>query len=209
MESRTKKQQRKTKRFIIIAGLIMIFLMVFSMAGVYLNGQSENALKYGNFSFKVEQVQNSQMYTTSLNGQKYYFYTLPDAAKSSIGTLNGMDRIGSANTLIFTEEPLGLDQQASSERITFNGIATDLSSTTSKTILIGITKQDQLSGQRVFSCNNATSASPVLILNESVYSATINITEVKPNCFELSSNGMDILIMRDYLLYRSLGVITD
>jgi hypothetical protein len=208
MASRLKKQEKKTKRNIIIAGLIMIFLMVFSMLGVYLNSQEESSLKYNTFNFKIEQVQGYQMYTTKLNNQKYYFYTLPEAAKTNIANLTGIDRISTANTLIFIKDPLGIDQQASSEQITFNGIATDLSATTSKTILIGITKEDPLSGQKVFSCNNATSSAPILVLKEGNYQS-INITEEKPNCFMLSASGMDILILRDYLLYKSLGIITN
>ncbi len=209
MESKSKRQQKKTKRNIIIAGMIMIFLMIFSMLGVYLNSQdAANTLKYNTFSFNIEQIQGGQMYTTKLNGQKYYFYTLPDAAITSIGNLTGIDRISAASTLIFTKDPLSINQQASSEQITFSGIAADLSATAGKTILVGITTEDSLSGQIVLNCNNANTSSPVLMLKEGTYSS-INITEKKPNCFEISSNGMDLLVMRDYLLYKSLGIITN
>jgi hypothetical protein len=209
MDSRSKKQERKARRNVIIAGLIMIFLMVFSMLAVYVSNQENNALKYGNTTFNIEQVQGSQMYSTKLNGQKYYFYTLPDAATAAIGDLTGIDRISTATTLIFTENPLGIDAQASSEQITFYGVAKDLSMTAGKTILAGITKEDSLSTQKVFTCDNATTNMPVLMLNESVYSVNINVTEIKPNCFEINAGGMDLLIMRDYILYRSLGIITN
>jgi hypothetical protein len=208
MRSETLRKERRMRRNNIIIGLILLFVMVFSMLGVYVNraDQQTNGMSYNGYNFKIENVQGGQMASTDVNGQKYYFYTLPVDAKRIIENLTGINEMGRATKIIFTNEPLGLNNQASSEQIYFDKLVLDMQTTSGKQIVSGLSAPDEFLDKQVYSCANASDSSVVVMFKKGIYQ-NINITEISNNCFEVKSDTSNILAFRDYLMYKSLGII--
>lgn len=209
MRSEAIRKERKMRRNNIIIGIILLLLMVFSMFAVYFNGQNNDVnsnLEYNGYKFTVEDVNGGQMAATVVNGQKYYFYNLPQDAKAEIEVLEGIDIIRSSTKIMFVKEPLGLNSQASSEELYFDAIVLDLQSFSGKQVLSGFSEEDVFSDKAVYTCENATADSPVIMLSKGAYQK-INITQISEGCFELESDARGLLLLRDYLIYSSLNII--
>jgi hypothetical protein len=209
MRSETIRKEKKMRRNNTIIGILLLSLMVFSMFAYYFSspdGDVNPDLKYNNYTFAVEDVQGGQMISTTVNNQKYFFYTLPSEAKRTVENLTGVSIMRSSPKIIFVNEPLGLNNQVSSDQLYFDVMATDVMSFSGKQIVLGLSAQDDFSDKTVYACENSSSNSPVVRLKKGIYQQ-INITEVSDNCFEITSDTMNLLILRDYLIYTSLNII--
>lgn len=206
MRSRSLRKERRMKRNNIIIGIILLVLMVGSMLAVTIGNSSDANLVYGDYVFKIEDVEGGQMATTKVNGQKYYFYSLPSDALALFQNQTAVRDISFAQTIILVKEPLNLGSQASSDHVVFDQLALDLGALSEKTIITGISKEDEFSQKLVYTCNDASDTTAVIMLQNGTYSST-NISPISDNCYGLKSDSMGILILRDYLVYRSLGII--
>jgi hypothetical protein len=207
MRRDSRRKERKTRRNNIIIGSVLLFTMVFSMLAIYVSSpDSSSDLTYNGHTFKVVDSNGNQMVTTSVNGKDYSFYTMPSDAIRLMANITGVQEMASAQKIIFVKEPLGLNNQASSAQRYLDVTVFDLQTLSGKTILSGVSEKDDLSDKRVYSCNDSSVSSPVVLMKDGVYSA-MNITQVGAHCYELRSDGMNILVLRDYLLYKSSGII--
>lgn len=210
MRSEALRKEKKMRRNNIIIGIILLALMIFSMFAVYFSNPSNNIsqdLEYNGYTFAIENVQGGQMFSVVVEGQKYIFYSLPADAKRIMENKTGISELSSSGRIIFVNEPLGLNSQVSSDQLYFDLIVKDLKTLSGKQILSGISEEDSLNPELVvYNCEDAYDLSPVLTLRKGVYSQ-MNITEVSDNCFEITSDTMSLLILRDYLIYRHLGIL--
>ncbi|MGV8169167.1 MAG: hypothetical protein ACP5N3_03870 [Candidatus Nanoarchaeia archaeon] len=207
MRSESLRRERRRKRNVIIIGLVMVFLMVFSMLAVIVNNpDAQNDLTYNGYEFTVKDMDGGQVVVTKVNGQEYFFYTLPQDALRMMENATGVQELVSANTLIFAKEPLGLGVQATSEQLYYNLLIYDLKSYSGKSVLSGISEKEDFSSEKVYDCGYASASSTVVLMKRGTF-ASLNMTKVEPYCFEFRSSGGDVLVLRDYLLYKSLGII--
>ncbi|MGV8162552.1 MAG: hypothetical protein ACP5N2_04445 [Candidatus Nanoarchaeia archaeon] len=207
MRSESIRKEKRMKRNNIIIGGILLLLMVFSMLAVaVIDPQTQSELSYNGYEFSVIDSEGGQMVLTKVNNQEYSFYTMPLDAKRIIENVTGIDVISSSSTLIFAKEPLGLGNSASSEQLYYSLLIYDLKVASEKTILSGLSAQDDYSNEKVYTCDDASEFTPVIMMKKGIYTS-LNIDVIEPNCFELSSDPLNILILRDYLLYKSLGII--
>lgn len=208
MRSESIRKEKRMRRNNIIIGSILLFTMVFSMLAVYVSNDSgaNSDLTYNGHTFEIEELNGGQMATLLVNGQKYAFYTLPEDTLRAVGNLTGLSVISSAPSVIFTKEPLALGAQAASSEIYYDVMIFDVRAASGKNILSGLSREDEYSDKMVYTCDDASESSPVVKLKSGVFSS-INITEVEPYCFELESDSMNILYLRDYVIYKSLGII--
>lgn len=210
MRSEALRKEKKMRRNNIIIGIILLALMIFSMFAVYFSNPESNMnqdLEYNGYTFAIENVQGGQMVSVVVDGQKYMFYSLPADAKRTMENRTGISVLSSSGKIIFVKEPLGLNEQVSSDQLYFDLMSKDLKAFSGKQIVSGLSEEDPLNPDMVvYGCEDAYESSPVLTLRKGIYSQ-MNITEVSDNCFEITSDTMSLLILRDYLIYRHLGII--
>jgi hypothetical protein len=209
MRSQTLRKEKKMRRNNIIIGVILLSVMIFSMFAYYFSSANNNVnpnLQYNGYTFTIENVKGGQMVSTSINNKKYLFYTLPQDSKSIMENMTGVNVISASPKIIFVNEPLGLNEQASSDQLYFGTLVRDLQSYSGKQIISGVTISDPLSEKLVYTCDNATATSPVVIFKKGTYTQ-MNITQNSTDCFEVTSDAMSLLTLRDYLIYKSLNII--
>jgi hypothetical protein len=193
-----KRERKKEKSKQVWMSIIIAGLMVFSVFGVLLSNNTSE-LRYGKFKFK----QNNNYYTTKINGNDMPFYTLPPEASainlSSIIT----NKLKESYFIILTFDPnsgkenLPMIELARFDFTQYLG---------GKIVYSAVTNASaEYSSLPVMNCANATLQTPVLIFN---ISNTVGIVDVD-NCIYLNGKGMDIIRMRDRILYSYNGVITD
>jgi hypothetical protein len=210
MRRHTVRKEKRMRRNNIIIGAILLSLMVFSMFAVYFSNPENMAdpnLEYNGYKLNVEDTNGGQMLTTTVNGQKYYFYTLPIEAKATIENITGVDVMKASPKIIFLTEPLGLNTQASSEQVYFEALVADVKQFSDKTIVSGISEEDTFSDKIVYTCNDASVNSPVFILRVEETYTTMTIEETEDYCYDIKSDARSLLSLRDYLIYSSLKII--
>ncbi|MFA6072507.1 MAG: hypothetical protein WC758_00140 [Candidatus Woesearchaeota archaeon] len=209
MRSESIRKEKRMRRNNILIGLALLFLMVFSMLAIYVDDSSSvnPDLVYNGYKFEIEDVNGVQRATTVINSQKYSFYTLPQDSILLIENITGISELNTAETIIFANEPLGLNSQASSEQLYFDIIVLDLQLGSGKRILSGISAQDEYSTKQVYTCSDASVTTPLVFLKKGTFQG-IKMTQISPYCYMLESDSMSLLSFRDYLMYSSLGIIS-
>jgi hypothetical protein len=209
MRRHTIRKEKRMKRNNMIIGIILLSLMVFSLFAIYFSNPENMVdpnLEYNGYQFNVEDIDGGQMLTTTVNEQKYYFYTLPIESKTTIENITGVDVMRISPKIIFLTEPLGINTQASSEQVYFEALVNDVKQFSDKTIVSGISEEDAFSDKIVYTCSDASVNSPVFILRKGTYTS-MTIEETDDYCYDIKSDALGLLSLRDYLIYSSLKII--
>jgi hypothetical protein len=193
MLKRIAAKKEKRKRFWM--GFILVFLMIFSGAGILIGSQSSSSdWEYNGFKFK--QLEN--YYTTEFDGEETIFYFLPQ-------TLLTINTSGNIKEKI--SEPmfyLSFDPESGVQNLLYiDLIRHDFEQNLNTIVESAITKESDTYALPIMTCDNASAYVPVIYFN--VANETSIVEE--NNCVILSGQGVQFLQLRDLLLYIKYGVI--
>jgi len=195
-------EQRK-KRVNIIITIVVGFLMVASIFAyvIFDTGQSNNELSYNKFTFQT--VNNG--YRTKINGA-YYDFTYYPSELERINISNDIaGKLMNAQGIIFVFDPNEtIDNLQYSDYVRL-----DLSKQLTTPVIFGITEpSNTYTSMMVLGCTNATAQYPFILLNISS-SSTFEQDSKYPDCIIMNAKLKEIIALKDRLVYRMLGVMTN
>lgn len=172
-----------------------MFLMIFSVMGIIIGRQDSQKFEYNGYKFKTD----GNFYVVEVNNELYGFSFFP----TQVDYLN------------LSEDVVNILKTTPMFYITFNPnapnidlmymdiIRKDLSEKMDKIIVNGVLSASADYALPVLTCQNATTHIPMIILNSS------QETNIKTNktCIVLNGQNTELLRLRDFLMYKVLGVI--
>lgn len=198
---KVRKHQRPNKRnnnrkqvYISVA---LALLMVLSIMGIWASGLEQNtSFSYGGHDFKARITDNQNMYYTEINGKEIAFYRLPQDLINIPANSNLTTLLSPAQYMIVVGDP------TSSMAPVIDLMRFDLSQNTHKFIINAIDTEHEGYTLPVLGCDNATKTTPVVVVTQS------NVTDinVSNSCVNIQTRTNDVALIRDYLIYSSLGV---
>ncbi|MFH1401325.1 MAG: hypothetical protein ABIH41_07450 [Nanoarchaeota archaeon] len=190
---RQEAQQRKVR---IIMGIVVVFLMVFSIFGIFVGQQSATSTNYGDYNIEVDPTTGMQL--LDIGDITYAFYYHPslvsyiDVPQEAIWGLQG------AEIIIYTHDPAAANQDAIEQA------KYDLSQYIPVPHILAATRAEgAYADYSIYDCTAATPTTAVVYFEQG---NTTNITMVG-NCIVVSATAGGFLQARDALLYHYLGVI--
>ena len=211
---RSSKKEQKRKRRNLIAGLIMLFLMVFSILAIALDNTSriQTSFEYNNFTINQQVVfseifqQDILRYSTNINNQEILFYFAPGTTNQITINATNINTIKTAQMLQFTREPMQDELDYTENVFFFEILKLEQNLYSPKIINAGITNMTDIEmEQPIITCQDATNTAPVMKLSNET--GPLTITEIENYCFEIKATRDNLLIISDYLLYKAHGVI--
>ena len=207
--SRIVREEKRRKRNSLIMGSILVFLMVFSLAayGISQNNESANSFEYNGFKFQAENVQGGVLLFTNINGQKIGFYTDPLASQNVADSDFAGLSLRRVSSVVFSKEPVsGFD--VAYNQVYYDAMIFDFQRFSQKNVLMGVTKEEVFNPVPVYTCEDATLTTMVFILSQGPFEVeTPEIVKLDENCYGVRADMYQIFIVRDYLLYKLLGVL--
>ena len=198
---RADREELRARRKQKMASLFLVIIMIVSIGGFALFGDSGSQLpKYNGFKFDFISVQGQDLITTTVNGKDVIFYTHPlDAI--NINTVGGnlTPIITGAQAVILSGDPY--DEIAS----LYDQVRFDAAQYAITPVASGVTRDHELYlTMPTITCVNATTMYPVIELNQDNVTL-VNITS--PSCVKISVRPEDVAYVRDRLLYSLTGII--
>ena len=191
------RKEKKSKSGVILA-FIIAFVMVGSILGIVSSDRQQSQFKYKDIKFKQDQLNN--VWYTTINNQKVIFNYLPQDVEQieltpDITTLllnkPEIDTTSKINDTFYEEIALAQYNMA----LTLNSL--------NLYIRQGFTANNTFN-LPILTCKEATMAVPIIYFQQS------NQTKItlENNCIIAEArNNMDILRLKDRLLYSILGII--
>ena len=205
--SKSERKAKKNKRRQYVIGIILVFLMVVSGAGILVGGTGTNAntYEYQDYKFKLEEIPelgNQLAFTTEFDDGDVYFYNLPQDAIRVATQGNLTPVIGVSPVIGVASDPISRLAPA------YDLIAFDLALLSGKQIYTTATVQREGFEQLiVYDCTNATQENtPLIIFDEADVNASTQI-RVEGPCVFVDLHEADITRVRDRLLFTMRGVI--
>jgi len=198
---KTSRDERREKRNRKIMSWVLVFLMVVSMAGIFMSGQSSGKnLKFNDYSFEVfqEPTSGNYFYKLKKDDSGKYFYYLPQDVLS-------ISTKGNISKILFPADFFVLSTEEKSPFASyFDQFRYEMNTFTGKRS-IGATFNKSSEEMMILTCANSSIEVPVIewrISNET--KMTINQTN---GCIKVDSRREDFALARDRLFYSLLGVI--
>jgi len=193
---RTRQELRDAKRQRRMA-LVLAVLMLLSIFGMWASTQGQEKHKYDGYKLKLEQMDNFAVFTTKVDGDEYYFYTLPSVVLNVSSGDNMYDLLSQASLVVLsTPAESGLGSFADSLRYEFSQYdVVDFA---------GATLDNSSLSLPVLTCANATALTPVIELQEGNTTSIVS----QDNCILIETTSQNLAIVRDRLLYGLVGIIT-
>jgi hypothetical protein len=223
MRSKYEKQDAKRRRNSIIMGAFLVLVMIISIwgyAGLQSNNSSTN-FEYNGFKFRAGQLSNGQIiYLTTVKGVEVGFYNDPMSLLGLNFSDDFKNTIKNAGLIYISYEPIPIDAQIPTDKSNFDIMQRDLSRFSGKDVLSAKQREDLLEESLVVTCENATAYGPVLLVN---FSSSVNenvganngtqgfanlVSSAGNSCYQLNARNSDVVLMRDYLIYLSKGILT-
>lgn len=184
--------------------------MIFSIVGFSQNSsqsQSGSDFVYNGFTFKPELVNNNNViFIASINNQEIgYFYFQPRDTESVSVPENFKYDLINTKTVIVVQKPLRLDGTADIGRVYVDRLSSDLQTVASMSIIKAIDSKDLFDERPVYTCDDASEEQIVLVYTGE-YSGPSKISEISDYCYALEAEGIEILRLRDRILYLKLNV---
>ncbi len=193
------REAEKKKRMQVGISIFFVFLMVFSVMGIYVSQQQNSSLdefNYNEYSFEViEETPGQYALSTLINGQEKIFYALPQDTLTISTTGNVTEVIGSTGYV-------ALAHNISPELIPLVDLMRFDFDRYAQTLTVDVPLYSNTTPEGV-SCLNATPEVPVITLVESDETQIV----VEGYCVQIESQPTDLYLIRDRLLYSLLGVI--
>lgn len=192
MLKRIEARKEKRKKFWI--GAILVFLMAFSMLGVFTNSGGKQKWEYNGFKF----TQEESFYVTKINGEKMGFNFLPQTLQSINITGDLKSKIISP-TIFITFDP-----DSSPQNLRYmDTIRNDLQATLDSVVVSAKTKESDNYVLPIITCENATQFVPVMYFN---VSNTTSVVETN-GCIVLNGQTVEFFKLRDLVVYTYYGVM--
>jgi len=186
-----KKHKEKDKKGIALV-LFIAFIMLTSTIGYVFKGGSKE--KYNGFSFSIG---DDQRWHTRINGMQMSFKYFPADLESINLSSEIINKIKSTNMIYFTHDP---ENHYSGDIALLKEIFWPYFQIYAE---IGLTEKNDL-GLPLIDCNNATSAAPVIYINESNQTGFY----IDNDCIVCEINsGEDFTAIKERLLYSLFGVM--
>ncbi|MFC2134740.1 hypothetical protein ACFLTH_09000 [Bacteroidota bacterium] len=193
MLKRIADRKERKKRFWM--GFLLVFLMIFSGAGILIGSRSDSSdWEYNGFKFR--QIEN--YYIGEFDQKEVIFNFLPHTLLTINTSGNVKDAI--SRPMLY----LGFDPDSSVQNLLYiDLVRNDFERNSDAVIVSTIMKESDIYALPVMTCDNATQYVPM------IYFKVANETSIKEdnNCIILSGQGIQFLQLRDMLLYIKYGVI--
>lgn len=213
---RSSKKEKRRQRNNLIVGLLMVFLMVFSILAFSIDSsfRGQGDFEFNNFVFNEKIIFDDQIfnqdirkYYTKINGEEIQFFFTPDMMSRVNVSANNLDSIRTASSVYFSRAPLSDDYEFNNELLFFDILKIEFAKNSFIYSKQGLKSHNVFeSDLEVITCNDASEDSLVFMLGvESTALPTIKETE--DYCFEVSGDSDNLLFVSDYLLYKIHRVI--
>lgn len=194
------RRQKKQSKFgaYVIAGLI-IFLMVGSILSVFLYApQAPGTVNYNGYDVVFDDA--SGMFVSDVDGKSFRFYSQPGVAYGVFVDDQVIPVLRSASVPVITFDPTSdLEQLAYIDAVRYEfALAIEQ-------LAGGVTSTSEVYPLPVYTCDDATAQSPVVLIKEGA--ANVSISSTNNYCIELSGNRTSLLLAKDALMYRYAGLI--
>lgn len=201
-DMRLNREERREKRNKRLMGIVLTAVMVLAIAGIWAaNKQSNNGdYSYGDYKFALKAVpeaNNNMVYTTKVNGQEVFFYTLPNEAERINTTNNLTALLQPAQAIVLSSSP-GENYASLHDLVRF-----ELSRYSGKLVVGGTLHPNESEQLAFLSCANATTEMPVIELHEANSTSIV----VENNCAVIDAPNSQLAVIRDRLLYSMLGIL--
>lgn len=210
-EKKLQRSEKRKRRNSIIIGLILVSLMFVSIIGYSQNtsqSQTGSDFVYNGFTFKPELINNNNnmIFIALMNDQEIgYFYTQPKDAESIEVPENFKYDLLSTKSVVVVQSPLGLDGSADVGRVYVDRLSSDLKTVGGMEVLQGISTKDLFDEKPVYTCEDAT-ADKVLLVYTGEYTGPAKISKLDDYCYSLDAQSIDILTLRDKILYLKMNI---
>lgn len=204
-KTRMTRDQRQDRRKKKVMSYILVALMVASVAGIWVSSTSNtnSDYSYGDFSFVVHQEPSlNYQYVFSLKGDSsgLYFYTLPQDVLS-------IETEGNLSEILAPAQMFVLSTDDNPYYLSFyDQVRFELDMYSQKLSISALLNETDNSDFPVITCDNSTIQTPVIELRVS------NQTKIVTNpdgCIVIDSRVGDLALVRDRLMYTSLGIIKE
>ena len=186
-----KKHEKKSKMGLWVTIFIALLMLTSTIGYVFKGGTKE---KYNDFSFSIG---DDQRWHTKIKGIQMSFKYFPADLERINLSSKIINKIKSTNMIYFTHDP---ENNYSGDIALLKEIFWPYFKIYAE---IGLTEKNDF-GLPLIDCNNATSAAPVIYINESNQTGFY----LDNNCIvcEISS-GEDFIAIKERLLYSLFGVM--
>ena len=192
---RNKKESWWNKKNIV--SLFIVIIMVSSLLALW-EGSSNDAGKYGDFKFTME---GNGMYSTEINDEKVYFFSLPDQISSIEVAEDISEELKYADKMYLLFNPK--DENIEVIEVLRRSFAEDELPLLGKSMFFGVVEFDETySSLPVYDCENTTMTTILMKTSEEV-----GIYK-EGDCIVLSAkDSRDLFYVRDRLLFDLFEVI--
>ncbi len=193
--NRNKKESWWNKKNIV--SLFIVLIMVSSLLALW-EGSSNDAGKYGDYKFTME---GNGMYSTEINDEKVYFFSLPDQISGIEIAEDISEELKFSDRLYFLFNPK--DENIEVIEVLRRSFAEDEFPLLGKNMFFGVSEYDETySSLPVYNCENATMTTILMETREDV-----GIYR-EGGCIVLSAkDSRDLFYVRDRLLFDLFEVI--
>lgn len=198
---RSVKKERNKKRTVMIFGIFMIVLMVFSFASVMLyNPTQGNQMEYGDYEFRLEgTADGGSVLVTEMNGQAVEFQNLPLQVAHLEYDLAATQMLRDAQQVALTVRPDIAPQTAGF----IDYARLQLGLAIGKTFN-AITHADSRYQLPVINCSQASLQMPVILFNYTNETAAVRTSDY---CITINGADQDFMRLKDRIIFEYHGIL--
>jgi len=213
------RENRKKRRNSIIMGAVLIFLMTFGILGYSFNSKSNahsngadisNNFDYNGFSFNIIPIKdtNNVVYSTTIGSRQLVFYNDPRDVQGIYVAPDFQEALKNTTKFVLTSEPIAIDAQINNNQVYFDHFVKDLQSGSGKVVERASLSEGALQEYPLVTCDSASVDNPVIIMDSEVDEpGQVGIfNEDNKYCFRAIAEDLDIIKLRDRLLYLTNGI---
>lgn len=199
----------KKKRNVIVVGIIMVGLMIFSIVGFAFQGSLNlgGSFNYNGFEFSIQRSPTSTLYFTELDGVEVGFYNDPFLIEALDIPSEFRSELLSVSSISVTSLPLSEINIEGIDLRLVNLIVRDVGVFTNVLTERAYTMSDPFELTPVRDCNSASPDRLVLNLNFGDTNETGLMTRVSDYCYDVNGVNFDFILLRDYMIYVLRGII--
>ncbi|MBN2421053.1 hypothetical protein JXB27_02125 [Candidatus Woesearchaeota archaeon] len=184
--------------------LFIAGIMIFSVGAIFLSNPEEADYSFGKYEFKSK----NGMWNTKIEGKQVSFYLLPEQVLGHNVSKTAISSIKSNYALIIAFNPNtnSTPKLQAIDLLRFEVVDALTKTNPSKQLGYAITEKSEKYDIPVVSCENASFAMPIMILD---YSDKTGI-DINNNCIKVfAADEYSMLAMNDYLKYSIYGVFDE
>ncbi|MCC7574466.1 hypothetical protein KO361_02650 [Candidatus Woesearchaeota archaeon] len=209
---RSAKLEKRRKRNNALIGLVLVFLMVFSILAFSLDlSNDQSIIVFNDVSFSQRVIFDDKVFMqelvrfhADLGGDVFLFFSPFEAGLVNVSA--DLSFLKQADRVLFSRRPVSEEFEFNANLLFFDVLVFEFAEYSFKPAKYGLFSHSVYESDReVINCDSASSSSPVFVLSEEVGSPAI--LEISPFCFEVVGNGESLLRVSDYLLLSVQGVI--